>query len=85
MMSAMTSRRPSFLVLLVLSMAMIAATATDARAQDEDEQVVDARLQGYPVKVDVQGTTALTWLLLVTLGIVTLGVLFKDSRRSHLD
>jgi hypothetical protein len=81
----MTHRRPSFLLLLVLSVAMLAATASSARAQDDDAPKVDARLEGYPVKVDVQGTTALTWLLLMVLGIVALGVLFKDSKRSHLD
>jgi hypothetical protein len=30
-------------------------------------------------------STALTWLLLVFLGMVTLGVMFKNAKRTHLD
>jgi hypothetical protein len=53
---------------------------------DEAPPVYDARLEGYKVNVQLDsGSTALTWLLLIALGVLCLGVLFKDAKRSHLD
>ena len=53
---------------------------------DEAPEVYDARLQGYKDNVQLDsGSTALTWLLLIALGVLCLGVLFKDAKRSHLD
>jgi len=49
---------------------------------------VDWRLEGYgdkgSVTLDVSATS-LTWMLLVGLGIICIGVLFKNARRTHLD
>ena len=57
-----------------------------ALAQEADEVKHDARLDGYENKVHVDSdTTALTWLLLVFLSMVGLGVMFKNARRTHLD
>ena len=58
-----------------------------AFAQDQTKQpFYDGRLEGYgkPVTLDA-GASALTWLLLIFLGVICLGVLFKNARRSHLD
>jgi hypothetical protein len=57
-----------------------------ALAQEEDVKN-DARLEGYSTKVALDGgdSTALTWLLLVFLAMVALGVMFKSSKRTHLD
>jgi len=57
-----------------------------ARSDDSDSSVYDARVQGYatPVQLD-SGSTALTWLLLIVLAAIAIGVLFKDAKRSHLD
>ena len=55
-------------------------------AQEEDVKN-DARLEGYQTKVSLESgdSTALTWLLLVFLSMVALGVMFKNAKRTHLD
>jgi hypothetical protein len=59
-------------------------TPLAARASDEKEPY-DARLEGYGANVTLDGNSGLTWLLLVVLGALCVGVLFKNSKRSHLD
>ena len=57
-----------------------------ALAQEEEKYQPDARLQGYSMQVSTGGgTTALTWLLLVFLGVLCFSVLFKNAKRTHLD
>ena len=66
----------------------VAATliAPVAALAQEEEIKRDARLEGYPVNVSVPNdSTALTWLLLIFLGIVALSAMFKNARRTHLD
>lgn len=54
-------------------------------AQELDEKG-DARLEGYQVKARLADSgTALTWLLLLFLAALAVGVLFKDAKRTHLD
>ena len=55
-------------------------------AQEEDVKN-DARLEGYQTKVSLESgdSTALSWLLLVFLAMVALGVMFKNAKRTHLD
>lgn len=70
--------------LIVLAMSPVTALA--ARPEMEKD-IVDARLEGYD-KVNVTlapSGTALMWLLLIFLTLVTVGVMFKDAKRSHLD
>ena len=56
-----------------------------SHAQDEGAQY-DARLDGYEAKVQVDSdNTALTWILLVALAAVAMGVMFKNAKRTHLD
>ncbi len=70
---------------LCLAIVLLAAAPGSVRADDEPE-VYDARLQGYEQTVQLQSSsTALTWLLLVALGVVCVSVLFKDAKRTHLD
>lgn len=57
-----------------------------ALAQDEDREILDARLEGYPHNVALEGgSTAFTWILFIILALLALGGLFKDARRTHLD
>ena len=57
-----------------------------ALAQDEESKIYDARLEGYGSSVTLDsGGSGLTWLLLIVLAALCLGVLFKSSGRSHLD
>jgi hypothetical protein len=61
------------------------SSPSSALAQDE-KKVVDARLEGYPQNVTLDGgSTALTWILLLALTALCVGVLFKSANRTHLD
>jgi hypothetical protein len=66
----------------VLGMPAVAGAA----AADEETPTHDARTEGYEQKVQLEkSSTALAWFVLAPLALVTLGVLFKDAKRSHLD
>jgi hypothetical protein len=57
-----------------------------ARKYEEEKEVIDARLEGYKEGVSLPASgTALMWLLLIFLTVVTVAVMFKDAKRSHLD
>ena len=60
------------------------AMAGSALAQDS-ENPIDARLIGYKQHVAVDGSVALTWLLLIFLMIVCVSPLFMNAKRTHLD
>ena len=72
---------PALLVLLAVLSAPLRVLA-----QEENSKVYDARLEGYENKYTLDaGSTGLTWLLLVVLGAICIGVLFKSGKRTHLD
>ena len=81
MMNRMTRVR---IQLFAAALALAGAAAPPAAAQ-EVETEIDGRLAGYEKQVDVEDSTALTWLLFAFLAVVGLSVLFKDAKRSHLD
>jgi len=55
-------------------------------AQDGEKPIYDARLQGYEGNLTLDaGSNGLTWLLLIVLAALCLGVMFKSSGRTHLD
>jgi hypothetical protein len=52
----------------------------------DDQTPIDGRFQAYGQTVALPpGGTALFWLLLIPLTVITVGGLFKNARRSHLD
>ena len=64
---------------------LILVTAPTARA-DDTTPTVDARYEGYTGDVVFpESSAAVDWFILVGLGLVGMGVMFIDSRRSHLD
>jgi hypothetical protein len=69
-------------VLLTVGFAPLCARADDSTAPKS----YDGRLDDYaqPVTLDSSGT-ALTYFLFVVLGVIAVGALFKNARRSHLD
>jgi hypothetical protein len=74
-------------LMMFVAMAIVLVFSTPIKVLASDEpEVYDARLQGYTqtVQLDI-ASTALIWLLLIVLGALCLGVLFKDAKRSHLD
>ena len=72
--------------LLALSFAV--AVPAHTYASDEEDDGVDARLKGYKdgsLALKDAGGTATSWILLVVLCGMSLGVLFINAKRTHLD
>jgi hypothetical protein len=73
-------------LLMLAAMLVCAAMAPVMAWADDAPEPYDARMLGYPGNVQLDGgSTALTWIVLVLLGILTVAVLFKDAKRTHLD
>jgi hypothetical protein len=76
---------------LLLAMWALAAAGgmlgmpTPARADDEGPPPHDARLDGYAQDVTVKGGSAGTYLALIIVIGLPIGVMFMDAKRSHLD
>ena len=70
---------------MVLAMSPIMAMAQQQQPTDPSK-IYDGRLEGFgrPMTLDAGGS-ALIWMLFVGLGVIGLGVLFKNAQRSHLD
>jgi hypothetical protein len=63
--------------------ALFAPAAADAQ---DDSAKNDGRLDGYSQKVLIDNdSTALMWLLALFIGVLCLGPMFKDAKRTHLD
>ena len=61
------------------------AAPLSSLAQEEEREMLDARLEGYPSIVTLEASSALTWILFIVLALLALGGLFKDAKRTHLD
>lgn len=60
--------------------------APAALAQDEEEIKMDARLEGYASPVFMnKASNASVWFLLLACGVISIGVMFMNAKRSHLD
>jgi len=65
---------------------VLLATPLSVLAQADEREYFDARLEGYPQNVALEGgSTALTWVMFIILAIVALGGMFKNAKRTHLD
>jgi len=74
--------------ILLLLLTFAVSVPRVALADAEDAPKVDARLEGYATgsgALKDAGGTALTWLLFIVLGAICIGVMFINSKRSHLD
>ena len=77
----------------ILPLLLVAAMTSAAGAQEEDEQAPEGRLQGFsqldgkvgPVKIAEARGGAGTWFMLAGLGVLGVGVMFKNGKRTHLD
>lgn len=80
----MMSRMKDKLLSWALAGTLLLFCPASAWAQDEEQ--IDALRTGYTQTVQVEGgSAALTWLMLVGLGVICFAALFKDARRTHLD
>jgi hypothetical protein len=75
--------------LLSLTLAVLAllfSIAPAAALAQDDEVKLDGKILGYPPNASLgEGSTALSWILLIALMIIVLGVMKMDAKRSHLD
>src|SRR5581483_11004107 len=75
--------------LLTIAFAIAIPIIAFASSDDEGGDGIDARLKGYKdggtVALKDASGTALTWLLLVVLAGLCIGVLFMNAKRTHLD
>lgn len=69
-----------------ISCAIATVWLTPLAAWADDDEVVNARLEGYAASVKLEpGSSALTYLLLFFLSAIAAAVVFKNARRTHLD
>jgi hypothetical protein len=88
MMGGMKTARPKLPIrrILVGGAPLLAFAFPAIALADDSSAPVDARLEGFKQGIMASpGSTALTWLLLVGIGVVTIGVMFMSAKRSHLD
>jgi hypothetical protein len=78
----MTHRLLGWFFALATLLAPIVALAKD----EEEEALLDARLEGYAsdVRLPVSSTT-LTWFMLSFMAALLIGALVKNAKRTHLD
>ncbi len=74
-----------FLAACIAGVLLLASPMPAAAQDDEESEIVDARLEGYSKGVTLEGSTALMWVLLLILAIVCIGPLFMNAKRTHLD
>jgi hypothetical protein len=73
-----------WLAIVILTLAP--ATTTFAQRDTQEQDPIDARLEGYNTNVTLPAaSTGLTWFLFVILMVFMAAGLFKDAKRSHLD
>ena len=78
--------RQKLIRLFVASLALL--TPLMAFAADDETPQIDARLQGYKdgsMALKDASSAGMTWLIFVALVAVCVGILFMNSKRSHLD
>jgi len=81
-MMAHTKRK---LLAIAIPLLMLGVTPMSASA-DDNAKSFDGRLDDYGKNVTLDsGGTAFSYAIWGVLGLVGLGVLFKDAKRSHLD
>jgi len=80
--SSMRKQLPRVLTFVL----MVMVCGSSSLMAQEEVEILDARVTGYPEKYWlVPPGTAGTWAVLAGLGIVCLGPLFLNSKRTHLD
>jgi len=59
---------------------------TASASSDEDVEHYDARVQAYDPNVELKSWgVGGCWVMLIFMAVGCVGVIFKDSKRSHLD
>ena len=77
-----------FILMALASLCTVPAASYASSSSDDDAPKIDARLDGYKdgnISLKDASGTGLTWVLLVILGGMCIGVMFMNSKRSHLD
>lgn len=83
MIAHMTHARRQRWPAIACALLMLGATTGVARA--DDEEIPNARLAGYQQTAEIAGGSAGAFAVLGILGAITVGAMFKNANRSHLD
>jgi hypothetical protein len=71
---------------ILIAMSIVMSPAAALAQDDAADKVYDARLESFNARVTLENSsTALIWLLLIILAAICVGVMFKNSKRTHLD
>lgn len=71
---------------LALAVVFLSVALTPLVGWADEPVVVDGRLESFDRNVTLAPSgTALLWILMFVLAVITLIPLFKNARRSHLD
>jgi hypothetical protein len=84
----MRKRLIIFILATLASLCTVPASSYASSNNDDDAPKLDARLDGYKqgnMDLKEASGTGLTWVLLVILGGMCIGVMFMNSKRTHLD
>ena len=74
------------LIRSLIAVVLLAPSFVLARSQEPERDLLDARYEGYSQVTTLESnSSAMTWVLLIILGAVTVMGLFKNSKRTHLD
>ena len=82
-----STRKALAAALLAVSFAVCTPHSSYAKPDDSDpDSHYDGRVMGYDPDVELKsGGNGFSWLLVVFMGALCVGVIFKDAKRSHLD
>ena len=71
---------------VTVALSLSASLPHSARAAEEEEEHYDARVEGYTPTVESKSSgVGLVWVLLFLLGGGSVGIMFMNPKRSHLD
>jgi hypothetical protein len=87
-----TMRKRLFILMFAVMAVLAPVTPLSTVLAQDEPVIVDGRLQGYTdakgaatnVQLDPSGT-ALIWLTVALLGVIALGFMFMNPKRTHLD
>jgi hypothetical protein len=80
-----TMQRLLVLILLTSLSAPVMAQDEETRPDARTEGFVRGEGQSQPLLITPEKGASTAWVILIALGVVSVGVMFKNGKRTHLD